>query len=72
MYKPYADSTLKKMGKEELMENLRCAEHNWKIVQEQNELMSTVFKAFTDKLIEDGILTLQQINQRLLAAQPKQ
>lgn len=34
MYKPYSDSTLMKMNKKELIEQLRVAEHNYFVTKE--------------------------------------
>ena len=28
-YKPYKDSTLKSMSKDDLIDQIRCLEHNW-------------------------------------------
>ena len=36
-YKPYADSTLKSMKKEELIGIIRCLEHNWASTEEANQ-----------------------------------
>lgn len=37
MYKPLADSTLMNMTKKEIIEHLRCAEHNHRVCEEQIE-----------------------------------
>lgn len=69
MYKPYADSTLKKMTKEDLIEYIRLVEHNWFSTEETLDRAASTNIAFVNKLIADGILSEHEVSERLKQAQ---
>ena len=69
MYKSLADSTLKKQTKEWLIEKIRCAEHNRSCEYQRAELLSMTLQKLTDGLIADGILTKEEVIERLDKAQ---
>lgn len=50
MYKPLADSTLMRMTKKEIIEQLRIAEHNFKAMEETvNQQAENVIKLFAEE-----------------------
>lgn len=69
MYKVYSDSYLKSMKKEEIIDLLRCAEHNWQAAEERAGILSFEYEHFMRGLVKDGILNNAQINKRMMEAQ---
>lgn len=53
-YKPYKDSTLKSMSKDDLIDQIRCLEHNWAGEIKANKLLSYRLKCFFDILEKTG------------------
>lgn len=49
-YKSLSYSTLMRMTKKDLIEYIRCLEHNWKVAMEFNEQQSKNFTDFLDTL----------------------
>lgn len=65
MYKSYSDSTLKSMTKQEIIDELRCAEHNWHAMEERAMILSKRLEQLTRKLIESGAYTTAQVNEMM-------
>lgn len=65
MYKVYRDSTLRSMTKEEIIGQLRCAEHNWQVAEVGRDVLSKRLAQLTSKLIESGAYTTKQINEMM-------
>lgn len=53
-YKPYKDTTLKSMSKDDLIDQIRCLEHNWAGEIKANKLLSYRLKCFLDVLDKNG------------------
>ena len=53
-YKPYKDATLKSMSKDDLIDQIRCLEHNWAGEIKANKLLSYRLKCFLDVLDKNG------------------
>lgn len=53
-YKPYKDTTLKSMSKDDLIDQIRCLEHNWAGEIKANKLLSYRLKCFLDVLDRNG------------------
>lgn len=53
-YKPYKTSTLKSMSKDDLIDQIRCLEHNWAGEIKANKLLSYRLKCFLDVLERNG------------------
>ena len=53
-WKSYKDSTLKSMSKDDLIDQIRCLEHNWAGEIKANKLLSYRLKRFADVLTENG------------------
>lgn len=63
MYKPLADSTLMNMTKKEIIEHLRCAEHNHRVCEEQIEQQ---YKNCMKLLKEERTRILEDVKKELL------
>ena len=53
-WKSYKDSTLKSMSKDDLIDQIRCLEHNWAGEIKANKLLSYRLKCFLDVLEKNG------------------
>lgn len=53
-WKSYKDSTLKSMNKDDLINQIRCLEHNWAGEIKANKLLSYRLKCFLDVLEKNG------------------
>lgn len=60
-YKPYKDSTLKSMSKDDLIDQIRCLEHNWAGEIKACWLQSNRL-AFTEQIFEDVIKDIEAYN----------
>ena len=69
MNKVYSDSYLKSMTKDELIDILRCAEHNCRAAEERADILSFEYGYFTAHLIADGVLLSAGCTKRMLEAQ---
>ena len=65
MYKPKSDSTLKHYTKDQIIEELRCAEHNWGAAEERAEILSKRLKQLTQKLIDSNTYSIKQVNEMI-------
>ena len=53
-WRSYKDSTLKSMSKDDLIDQIRCLEHNWAEEIKANKLLSYRLKCFLDVLEKNG------------------
>lgn len=51
-YKPYKDSTLMRMSKKDLIEQIRVLEHNWSVTGESSERKTRLLEEICENVVE--------------------